>query len=71
MRVAERKDLCDIECPHCDACLDVEDSDDFAEGGEMRREEDYEMVCPVCEGLMSVHVTWEPTYPYGAEVVER
>lgn len=62
--------LCDVECPHCGACLDVEDSDDFAGNGEFTREEDHLMVCPVCDGVMIVHVTWEPTYSHSEKVVE-
>ena len=42
----------------------------FEERARMERDEDHEMVCPVCDGSMIVHVTWEPTYPYSAEVVE-
>lgn len=60
------RDLCDVECPHCGACLDVDDSDDFADHGDMHREDDFEMTCPVCDGSMTVHVTWQPTYPYNA-----
>lgn len=70
MRVATDRDLCDVECPYCGAALDVDDSDDFEERARMERDEDHEMVCPVCDGSMIVHVTWEPTYPYSAEVVE-
>lgn len=64
------KDLCDVECPHCGASLDVEDSDDFDGNGAMQREDDYVMVCPVCDECMTVHVVWEPVY-CGAEVVEQ
>lgn len=70
MRVAERKDFCDVECPYCGAALDVDDPVDFDDGGSMAREEDHEMACPVCDGSMVVHVVWDPGY-YGAEVVER
>lgn len=68
MRIAADKDLCDVECPCCGAALDVDDSDDFEDRARMEREEDHEMVCPVCEGSMIVHVVWGPYYD-GAEVV--
>lgn len=61
----------DVECPHCGAYLDVEDSDDFASERNMERDQDYTMTCPVCDGRTTVHVFWEPTYPYGAKAVER
>ena len=61
--------LCDVECPHCGAYLIVEDSDDFEDGADMSREDDFEMLCPVCDGSMTVHVTWQPTYPYEAKAV--
>lgn len=61
--------LRDIECPHCGAYLIVEDSDDFECYDTMSREDDFEMDCPVCDGSMTVHVTWQPTYPYGAKAV--
>lgn len=69
MRIAEKNDLCDVECPHCGAALDVDDPDDFDESTSMEREGDIDMICPVCDGIMMVHVTWEPTYPYDAEAV--
>lgn len=71
MRMAADKDLCDVECPYCGAALHVDDPDDFEDRTRMARDEDHEMVCPVCDESMIVHVLWEPTYPYDAEEVER
>lgn len=71
MRMAADKDLRDVECPYCGAALNVDDPDDFYDSSGMARDEDHEMECPVCDESMIVHVLWEPTYPYDAEVVER
>ena len=71
MRIAADKYLCDVECPYCGVALYVDDSEDFEDRTRMGRDEDHEMVCPVCDESMIVHVLWEPTYPYDAEVVER
>ena len=60
---------CDVECPHCGALLIVEDSEDFDENTAMSREEDHEMLCPVCGEYMAVHVTWYPAYLHGAKAV--
>lgn len=70
MRVAEKKDLCEVECPHCGAALNVDDPDDFDDSTRMEREEEHDMVCPVCDEFMAVRVIWEPSY-YGAEAVVR
>lgn len=71
MRVVSDRYLCDVECPYCGVRLEVEDPCDFECRAKMEREEDYKMMCPVCEEFMTVHVEWEPTYPYGAEAVSE
>jgi len=53
----------DVVCPHCGAHLSVDEPDDFEGLSEpMQREEECCMVCPECNGEMSVWITLEPTY---------
>ena len=68
MRVADGKNSCEVECPHCGAYLNVHDPDDFDDSTSMEREEEHDMVCPVCNETMTVSVIWEPVY-WGAEAV--
>lgn len=70
MKEAADEKYPDVYCPYCEAALDIEDPDDFETGKPMLREEETLVECPKCAGVMSIHVLWEPTFPYGAKAVE-